>query len=191
MSGAYDWSSMDQQARIAVISKFAAKGFSAGEIASKIGNVSRNAIIGYVTRNGIKLKRGGVRKPRTVAKAPKPVSVAKTKSLATTAKKVEAGVESTPVMVEIPVAFRPSEPDNISWSTWMGDRSRPFDPLDGVEPILVKNFPRLGRCRWPVNGVDGCEPLFCGYETVPATNVYCTTHARFARPKEVSHGENS
>ncbi|HLP66720.1 MAG TPA: hypothetical protein VK181_04300, partial [Rhizobium sp.] len=151
----------------------------------------RNAVIGYVTRNGIKLKRGGVRKPRTVASAPKRVSVAKTKTLDTISKAVEADVVHTPVTIEIPVAFRSTEQDVVSWSTLMGDRSRPFDPLEGVEPILVKNFPRLGKCRWPVNGIDGHEPLFCGCETAPATNIYCTTHTRFARPKEVSHGENS
>lgn len=174
----WEYMSVDQKTKI--VRKLANDGLSASAIAQKIpGDVSRNAVISHTHRYGIKLARAQKKRitadaPKKTAPAPKPVAKPPTKTIA-----------AMPAITV--VSARKIAPASVAPA---GDRRHPFDPLPGVEPLSIIDLPVLGRCRWPVNG-DGREALFCGCVTVPNTNVYCETHAQFARPKEAAHGKSS
>lgn len=57
-------------------------------------------------------------------------------------------------------------------------RAAAFDPIPGIEPI---GFMQLGprTCRWPVDGVDGREFLFCG-AACEFEDSYCRSHKALA-----------
>jgi hypothetical protein len=55
-------------------------------------------------------------------------------------------------------------------------RARAFEPLPGLAPIHLTELTKT-TCRWPVNGIDGSEPIFCGGH---APQLYCSSHARMA-----------
>ena len=177
------WETMNVEQKSELVGKYALEGLSASAIAEKIpGCASRNAIISHAHRYGIKLARGQRR--RVTADAPK-----KNAKSQKPAKKVSLPAMSSNQIVafasdkKAPAAFAAS-------AAPAGDRRRPFDPLPGIEPIRIEDMPRLGRCRWPVNG-DGREAIFCGCATVPNTSAYCETHAQFSRSKEAVNGKDS
>lgn len=58
-------------------------------------------------------------------------------------------------------------------------RDEKFAPLPGSRPIVVRDIPRKGRCRWPVDGVHGKDLIQCGAATQDGC-VYCPTHKQFA-----------
>lgn len=177
------WQEMDRGDRIRKIAELAGEGLSASGIAQRIGGVSRNAIIGYARRHGVKFART---QGDHLTKIEKMSESAKARG-----RPGRRAKSLVMVKAETSFADRPAEVKATPLSPpTTGNRSRLFDPLPGVKPVRIEDMPLFGCCRWPVNG-DGAEGIFCGCATVPNTKVYCSTHTRFARSKEVSHGENS
>lgn len=54
-----------------------------------------------------------------------------------------------------------------------------WQPIRESRPINVKDMPLCGRCRWPVDGVDGTGVIQCG-ASCPPDSVYCHRHTRLA-----------
>ncbi|EJB02927.1 hypothetical protein Rleg9DRAFT_1742 [Rhizobium leguminosarum bv. trifolii WSM597] len=127
-----EWSSLDKQQRVAAIRPLAASGLSATVIANRFRGVTRNAIIGYCTRNDIVLGKG----QRSPAKKP----------VVGVAPKVDREKKKpAPDIIALgPIAKR-----------------RAFDPIEGVTPVSLENL-GARQCHWPVNGFNGHEPIFCG-----------------------------
>ncbi|MBX4883995.1 hypothetical protein HJA90_10415 [Rhizobium bangladeshense] len=170
MSTYPDWLTLSKEQRIEAIKPLVAKGFSASIIANRFRNVTRNAIIGYLTRYNIKRGKSQA-KPAGTSK-----TSAKAATTTTTARraheepdhqsaipykaKTESSVKAVPDMIALePIA-----------------KSRAFDPIDGVPPVRLENL-GARQCHWPVNGLHGHEPIFCGAR---ASNLYCTSHERLA-----------
>lgn len=159
MSRIPDWSKMPRDERIDAIKPLAAKGFSAGQIAREFLNASRNAIIGYCKRYNISLKNSPGSPPDR-KRSPK----------------MQARVEraENPV-VRIPAAKPAREiPDVVALAPI--SKSKAFDPIEGVKPVHLENLSQK-QCHWPVNGLEGIEPIFCGITT---RHLYCSSHQRLA-----------
>jgi hypothetical protein len=75
-------------------------------------------------------------------------------------------------------ALREARAGNDAPAATFIPRSAAFDPIPGVEPI---GFMQLGprTCRWPVDGVDGREFLFCG-TSCEFEDSYCVSHKALA-----------
>ncbi len=150
-----DWHQIPREERIEQVRGLAAKGFSAKQISMHFKAVSRNGIIGFMRRTGISLMRGqgdsrveNAINEKIAARVSKPVARVPLPSGKT--------VDASPIL-------------KIA-------RKNAFDPLPGVPPMPIEDMPRVGRCRWPVNGAEGSSGIFCGSATAPATATYCTTH---------------
>ncbi|NEH72312.1 GcrA family cell cycle regulator [Rhizobium leguminosarum] len=165
MSNYPEWSSLSKEQRIEMIRRLAASGLSSGLMANRFIGVSRNGIIGYCKRYGIKLGQGQPLPSKQVVRKE------------THQKKVVRRANDIPPSV-IPhkptnTAARPV-PDIVALGPVA--KSRAFDPIDGVAPVSLENL-GAHRCHWPVNGFNGHEPIFCG---ATSPNLYCTPHARLA-----------
>ena len=73
------------------------------------------------------------------------------------------------------------------------DRQRAFEPMPGCEPVTLFDLSPM-QCRWPVNGFDGDEPIFCG-QFCERDEAYCAFHQRIAyrssdRPQTAVFGSN-
>ena len=136
--------------RVELLKKYWAEGLSASQIATKLGDVTRNAVIGKVHRLGLsgratpaRPERGrAVERPREPA-APQP-SYAKP-------------------------APREEQPDPVFLA--------PIVMKDG-EMATVANI-RSGMCKWPVGDPASDDFHFCGQATAPGQS-YCSYHARLA-----------
>lgn len=169
MSALPNWEEMAKEARVEAVKILAAEGLSAGQIANRFRNASRSAIMGYVARNNINLsnQRLSQRLRERSGKAevrPHPGNIARKAA----SRKFDPGLKAEPKPTSTPVA--PAE-EIVPVS-----RARAFDPLPGRAPIHLTELTKT-QCRWPVNGIDGSEPIFCGAH---AGAVYCNSHARMA-----------
>lgn len=61
------------------------------------------------------------------------------------------------------------------------DKDRAFEPIDGVVPVHLLELTSLS-CRWPVNGLHGRSPLFCGQARTDDRS-YCAAHRALAQTK--------
>jgi GcrA cell cycle regulator len=153
--------------RIAVLKKLYAEGWSATEIAVRLGGCTRNAVIGKITRMGLsrdvhlspQATRGVIRKRKPLA-AP-----------GTDARLVRPSEGPAPWRVR-QAATEPVPPprnDDIPTKTLME-----------LEP---------GDCRWRVDKAFHGQPYgFCAKEALPGLSV-CAQHAprQFANWAEVKH----
>lgn len=161
------WQIMTAEERREKVSKLAKDGFSAGMIAQQIPGATRNAVMGYVQRFKISLSR----QVRRVA-TPKERAASRKSQIdrAVAVKpKAETVRAATPA---IPVAATP--PDIAALAPI--SRSAAFLPLDGIRPVLLENI-GARQCHWPVNGLEGIEPILCG---ASADHLYCNSHKRLA-----------
>ncbi len=147
--------------RVAELKKLWAEGHSASQIAKRLGNVTRNAVIGKVHRLGLSGRATPsrpVKRPPRLAR-PKPQHVARQASGATGSANVPATTDTPPAPVIREVNVEPQRLPN-------GDM---------VTVMTVKD----SMCKWPVG--DPADPAFgfCGHATHDGAP-YCTEHARLA-----------
>lgn len=161
------WQIMTAEERREKIAKLAHDGFSAGMIAQQIPGATRNSVMGYVQRFKISLAR----QVRRVA-TPKDRAASRKKIERATAPKPKA---ETSAVVQAARPAAPATPQDILALAPIS-RSAAFLPLDGVRPVLLENM-GARQCHWPVNGLEGFEPIFCG---APADHLYCKSHKRLA-----------
>lgn len=158
------WRSLPPEAKTAAVRKLAAQGLSAGQIAGRLslrhGRVSRGAVIGVVSRAGIRLQASD---PRRVA--PEKISAkARAAKPALTLVEASADAPAGNEAVAAPVTA-PEAP------------ARPAPELLPEETQPVTLFELTGRsCRYPVShDPRGIASLFCGAPT--ARGSYCACHA--------------
>lgn len=153
--------------RIEILKKRWAEGASAGDIAYELGDVSRNGVIGKVSRLGLERHPAGP----AVAKKPKPPSAPKPQGILQ-AIKMRAAAR---MVGEVPYA----DPRPL--------RKEAFTFTGGVSLFDHK----IGQCRWPNDGSvwDGSF-RFCGAQASQrpwgskgtACCPYCDRHAEIACP---------
>ncbi|TCT08255.1 GcrA family cell cycle regulator [Aquabacter spiritensis] len=146
--------------RVELLKRLWGEGLSASQIATELGGITRNAVIGKVHRLGLsgRVKAAGPARPRkaqTEAPAPRPASRPAFSGNTALAQALEPVVEQAP---------------------------RPAPVAGNVVPMgqrcTIMNLTEA-TCRWPV-GEPGTESFyFCGGRTVSGLP-YCTHHARMA-----------
>lgn len=142
------------------------KGWSASQIAKQIGGgLSRNAVIGLLTRAGMQRRSPVAQKAAVVvANRTRPRSGWR-KASAQTLKVAGSGVIFEEAKAPPP---RLPAPPAATWA-----------PLDGVEPVALTSL-RPTHCRWPLD-LEGPEPMSCG--ALAMGGPYCLTHTSLSRPK--------
>jgi GcrA cell cycle regulator len=153
--------------RVELLKKLWSEGLSASQIASQLGGVSRNAVIGKVHR--LKLSSRGRAAPQQarpkkstassgrVPRGPAPSARPVTQSVGATA--LQARFEAVPVV----------EP-----------QARPALSLVAPDSRRLKLIELTERtCKWPQGDPLSEDFHFCGNETAES-GPYCTYHARIA-----------
>jgi GcrA cell cycle regulator len=164
--------------RIATLKKLWAEGLSASQIAARLGDITRNAVIGKVHRLGLSQ---GCKPRNTRSSPPRPrVNVPRRTSSKFGADFPPApdgpghnntGSPPSPVSPGAPPSPPPPEiaaaaPPPSSRNGWSG--------LAGV----VDEF-KSRQCRWPIGGPYDPVTTFCGAPTIPGTkgkHRYCEHH---------------
>lgn len=148
------WATLSVEDRIALIKSKWDDGVSARDLASRIGGVSRNAIIGMYSRHGSKLSDTPLQvppgSPGRKAKAPRVPKVRK-------------------VAARRPVVEREKPVPRVRVAA---------TPIP--EPTDIRRVPLIelerGECKWPVDH-DGERHLFCGLARRDRDTSYCAHHA--------------
>lgn len=137
--------------RVETLKKLWLDGMSASQVAQQLGYVSRNAVIGKLTRLGIS-GRGRPSQPTRFAKAPKPVAV----------------------------IARPSAPRRIAAPPTIPDpQSRPARISVDVTPTATVMTIQAHGCRWPIGDPREDGFGFCG-RSQAAAGPYCDAHRALA-----------
>jgi GcrA cell cycle regulator len=152
--------------RIETLRRLWAEGHSASQIASALGGVSRNAVIGKIHRLGLsgRVKAAKPRAARTAraeqtappARPAAPPMAARTMAVGSTVVKVVERFE--------PVPLPPAEARVV--------------PLHGGITLLDL---KPTSCRWPLGDPAQEDFRFCGTKTAPG-ETYCSCHAEVAFP---------
>ena len=150
--------------RVELLKRLWAEGLSASQIASKMGGVTRNAVIGKVHRLGLSGRATPAKPQRGVEhkEAPAPEKVAATAGL-------------TKPIYESYL----SEPDFVAPVV-----------LSGGDLTTVSTLSR-NMCKWPIGDPASDDFHFCGQST-PTGKSYCPYHAHMAfqpsgrRPETIS-----
>ncbi|MEL7486079.1 MAG: GcrA family cell cycle regulator [Pseudomonadota bacterium] len=136
--------------RVELLKKLWAEGLSASQIASKMGGVTRNAVIGKVHRLGL----SGRATPAKPQRGCNFETATATESVAP----VAAPEDAKPIIAEPEIA------DPFAIST--GDRT------------TVSNL-RNNMCKWPIGDPATDDFHFCG-QTAVSGKSYCAYHASLA-----------
>jgi GcrA cell cycle regulator len=136
--------------RVELLKKFWAEGLSASQIASKMGGVTRNAVIGKVHRLGLS-GRAAPAKPQRGCDAA--VAVSDPAPVAYARKAIETIIEEEPEFVA-PVVL--SSGDMTTVATLKGN-----------------------MCKWPIGDPAKDDFHFCG-QSAPTGKPYCAYHANLA-----------
>lgn len=174
--------------RVTTLKTLYREGFSCSQIAEKLGGVSRNAVIGKLTRLGLSAKGGvGFKKaadPRNVDRPVKlklkaPVVPRNTRAAAGANLRLDARA----------AAADPNRADPINGLNFQSGPGRTAEPrrrpdvaATGVPARIID--PGFGGCRWPINDpgrgrMD--EALFCCGLKAPGETRYCSAHLNVAR----------
>ncbi len=148
--------------RVEQLKKLWSEGLSASQIASRLGGVSRNAVIGKVHRLGLS---GRATTSRMKSHRPRARATA-----AAAAKRVAKTRFATVGNPALRALYTPE--------------AEPFQPA--VEELVIpvaerKTIQTLGNChcRWPIGDPQMADFHFCGKPKVPGLP-YCEFHARRA-----------
>ncbi|MBL8572987.1 MAG: GcrA cell cycle regulator [Hyphomicrobiaceae bacterium] len=151
--------------RVELLKKLWNDGLSASRIASELGGVTRNAVIGKVHRLGLSGRaKAPAPAPRPVAKKPAPV------------KAPSAPARPSSPMTNGALALKPETAPR------QAPTPRPV-VYDLSEPPLIENATVLQLnehcCRWPVGDPLNSDFHFCARKKDLASP-YCAYHARMA-----------
>jgi GcrA cell cycle regulator len=147
--------------RIETLRRLWAEGLSASQIASTLGGVSRNAVIGKIHRLGlsgrVKTTKARAARPRQTAEPrPQPPAPRVMAVGSTVVKVVEREPQPAPQVV--------TEAEVV--------------PLHGGVALLDL---KTSSCRWPIGDPAEEDFRFCGARTAPG-ETYCSCHAELAFP---------
>jgi GcrA cell cycle regulator len=146
--------------RVAELKRLDAQGLSAAQVAKKMGQLTRSAVIG-------KLHRLGVTKARSARARMEGHNLNNPRR---TPRSADPGIAKVPVAAIGPkLAAKPFTPKPA------------LVPAD-AKPALLTDL-RHDQCRWPLDDPgrgNGDRMLFCA---APAGGIYCDCHAAVARGK--------
>ena len=152
--------------RVERLKKLWAAGESSGRIAEKLGGVTRNAVIGKLTRLGLSRRTTPARKVRK-----------RRRSKARPARQPESQGEPFPTE-----AVEPEPSRQFDFPIW---EPLPADPQHAGPQARIGILDlRPGQCRWPLGDRDF---HFCGRETVPG-KPYCLQHCGIATTEPPPRG---
>ena len=137
--------------RVEQLKQYWAEGLSASQIASKMGGVTRNAVIGKVHRLGLS--------GRATPAKPKRGCVTEAAPEAAPAEPETARAEMIDRLLEEPAFVAPAV-------------------LSSGDMATVATLQR-NMCKWPMGDPASDDFHFCGQPTVPGKS-YCSYHARMA-----------
>jgi GcrA cell cycle regulator len=148
--------------RVELLKKLWTDGLSASQIATELGNVTRNAVIGKVHRLGLsgraKDKAAAAQRPRKAARAPSaPVAIPPQN---------RTNVIMAPVPRPTVVRAEPMVPGEDDLGIPVSER------------VTIMEL-RESMCRWPMGDPTKAEFRFCGAGSI-AGLPYCDHHARVA-----------
>jgi len=158
--------------RVEMLKKLWADGLSASQIATELGSITRNAVIGKVHRLGLS---GRAKTPSAAAARPRKVHLPKTLRVS-----------------------RPATRGNLALAhAYEVDGEPESEFLDNLIPIgqrrtLLDLYNEAGQrlevCCWPVGDPGTPEFFFCGGQSLAALP-YCSYHSRVAYqpPSERRH----
>ncbi|GJE26308.1 GcrA family cell cycle regulator [Methylobacterium organophilum] len=154
--------------RVELLRRLWEDGLSASQIASQIGGISRNAVIGKVHRLGL---AGRVKPTGPTQAAPRKKSGAESEETLPIAAVVEEVVLPEPPAI---VTHRPAPDFPI------------VPPPAAPEPAVIAVSQRVtimelreSMCRWPMGDPTSPEFRFCGARSITGLP-YCTQHAQIA-----------
>lgn len=154
--------------RVDLLRRLWEDGLSASQIASQIGGISRNAVIGKVHRLGlagrVKAAASGNGRGRKASSEPE-VEAA-----------VGNGIHEGPVLPEPPaiISHRPAPDFPEPAAPALVDGS----PLAVSERVTIMDL-RESMCRWPIGDPTSQDFRFCGARSITGLP-YCTHHAQVA-----------
>jgi GcrA cell cycle regulator len=157
--------------RVEQLKKLWAEGLSASQIATAIGNVTRNAVIGKVHRLGLS---GRTKDAKPVAGTIQPRPARK----ATRAPSAPASLApATPALASnVVIAPIRTQPMSVNRETETSVSDDVAIPLS--ERVTIMEL-RESMCRWPMGDPTKTDFRFCGARCSPGAP-YCTHHARIA-----------
>lgn len=139
------------EADVELLTQLWGEGFSASEIAARMGGRTRNSIIGKIDRMGLPTRANRVQPSRP--RGPRPVYERKT----TTKRKFRVIHNDAPIIA----------------------KSRLWDPLDSTNPVTLIDRKRK-QCVWPLDlPHEVGMSLVCG-EPIWGECVYCKSHSKVA-----------
>lgn len=141
---------------------------SANEIAKKLGNISRNAVIGKANRLGLS------KPPIPKVEKPKPINIAKYNHIARTPRYIG----NTALKLDI---------DELEMEEANIEKKYKFMKMDDTDDVVVPISMRLSlhelsddACKWPEGDPSKLETLsFCGHKTHDE-QPYCKFHCKRA-----------
>lgn len=160
--------------RVELLKKLWAEGLSASQIATAMGGVTRNAVIGKVHRLGLsgraKSNAGGAQKAR------KSVTVATGRSPTTNARSVTSipVVQGNNALAIVAVASEPPTPNPVT----LVPTPQSNVAVPESQRVTIMEL-RENMCRWPMGDPTSADFCFCGNRTTPGIP-YCTFHSRIA-----------
>ena len=145
--------------RVETLKKLWTEGLSASQIASRLGGVSRNAVIGKVHRLGLS---GRATTTRNKPSRPRP----------------RIGT------IKRPPKPRFGQPGNPAYRSLYQPGAEPYEPAPEDLDIAVEDRVKLVElkecsCRWPIGDPQTSDFGFCNRKAVEGLT-YCETHARRA-----------
>ncbi len=155
--------------RIEILKKLWADGLSASQIATELGGVTRNAVIGKVHRLGLSGRTKGA--VSTAPRVRKPVSSVRPSA--------SRGVQQTSVSYAARgnTALKPVMVAETALVALQEQR---------IEDVVVAMSRRIsimelrdGVCKWPLGDPMSSDFVYCGADS-PQSAVYCACHSRMA-----------
>nr|WP_321462258.1 GcrA family cell cycle regulator [uncultured Cohaesibacter sp.] len=153
--------------RVELLKKLWSEGLSASQVASELGGVTRNAVIGKVHRLGLSGRAKTTtaaprpRRPRTQSNRPaRSSSSSAAPSVGATALKVDSQPQSAPQ----PKAVKHPEADPV------------VVPISKRASILTLTE---STCKWPIGDPGDSDFHFCGHKS-ESGSPYCKYHSEIA-----------
>jgi GcrA cell cycle regulator len=164
--------------RVELLRKLWAEGLSASQIANRLGDVTRNAVIGKVHRLGLsgRVTTSRLRKARPSAAAATAAAAAPVKvtPIAPRPARVQFAVQGNAALKPV---FVEHERAAVALAVVVpaAEQADPAPALAGVNLLDLKE----SMCRWPVGDPQDDGFHFCGQKHADGLP-YCERHARVA-----------
>jgi GcrA cell cycle regulator len=144
--------------RVETLKRLWAEGLSASRIATELGGITRNAVIGKVHRLGLS---GRAKSPSAATARPR-----KARQPAQMLRVSHGSIRGNTALAQVYQLEIEPEPDLVDNVIPLGQR----------RSLLELNE---DTCRWPIGDPGSAEFFFCGGQTVTSLP-YCAYHSRLA-----------